>query len=188
MTDSEEQQLRSKGLLLQEPKSSGLLACGVGRDWPDARGVFLMSSEGSDTTMAVWINEEEHLSFIACRNDGDLKAAFASVCEAEASLKTELEKDGLAFAYSERLGFLTAMPGKLGGGLNVRVLMDVPNMSASRGIGDLAEKSGLKVALRQSRPGFATIEVANRSSFGVSEAHLVSSIADACVEMMSLES
>eukprot|EP00930_Biecheleria_cincta_P033259 TRINITY_DN23022_c0_g1_i1.p1 TRINITY_DN23022_c0_g1~~TRINITY_DN23022_c0_g1_i1.p1 ORF type:complete len:1401 (-),score=279.85 TRINITY_DN23022_c0_g1_i1:237-4202(-) len=184
MTDSEEQQLRSQGLLFQEPKAPGLLACGAGRHWPDARGVFLMSSEGTGTNIAAWINEEEHISFVACRNDGDLKAAFAAVCEAEALLKAELEKDGLAFSYSERLGFLTAMPGKLGGGLLVRVLMDVPQMSACRGISDLSEKAGLEVALRHSRPGGATVEVANRSSFGISEAGLVSSIADACVDMM----
>jgi len=144
-----------------------------------------MTSEGTGTNIAAWINEEEHLSLVACRSDGDLKAAFAAVCEAEASLKAELDKDGLEFAYSERLGFLTAMPGKLGGGLLVRVLMDVPSMSASRGISDLAEKAGLEVALRLSPAGVATVEVANRSSFGVSEASLVSSIADACVEMLS---
>merc|ERR1712072_1070172 len=40
MTEDEEEELRSKGNLFQEPDSTLLLSSGCGRHWPDGRGIF----------------------------------------------------------------------------------------------------------------------------------------------------
>ena len=40
MTHEEEESLRSQGNLFQEPDSTLLLASGMGRHWPDGRGIF----------------------------------------------------------------------------------------------------------------------------------------------------
>merc|ERR1711959_640023 len=40
MSEEKEEELRKKGNLFQEPDSTLLLASGMGRHWPDGRGVF----------------------------------------------------------------------------------------------------------------------------------------------------
>lgn len=186
MSEAAEKGLRSKALLMQEPKALGQLACGFGKDWPEARGVFeFLGGEGSETGLAVWINEEDHISFVATRRDGNLKAAFTALCDAEKCVREQLLTEGFEFACSDRLGALTSLPGRLGSGLSVRVQVEMPRLPASSNIASLCEE-GLEVALGPVlRGGRPTLEVANSSGFGVSEAGLITSVADACTRIIS---
>ena len=53
MTLEKEEELRSAGNLFQEPDSTLLLSGGMGRHWPDARGIF----HNNDKNLFVWVNE-----------------------------------------------------------------------------------------------------------------------------------
>ena len=53
MTEEKEEELRSAGNLFQEPDSTLLLSGGMGRHWPDARGIF----HNNDKNLFVWVNE-----------------------------------------------------------------------------------------------------------------------------------
>merc|ERR1711934_189122 len=57
MSVEEEEALRKMGNLFQEPDSTLLLASGMGRHWPDGRGVFCNDLR----TLFVWVGEEDHL-------------------------------------------------------------------------------------------------------------------------------
>ena len=48
-------------VLLQEPNSTILLASGMGRHWPDGRGVF----RNKQRTLFVWVGEEDHLRIVS---------------------------------------------------------------------------------------------------------------------------
>jgi len=61
MTSDKETELRTKGNLFQEPDSTLLLASGMGRHWPDGRGVF--HNEGAN--LFVWVGEEDHLRIVS---------------------------------------------------------------------------------------------------------------------------
>ena len=55
MSLEKEEELRSCGNLFQEPDSTLLLASGMGRHWPDGRGVF----ENEGKNLFVWVGEED---------------------------------------------------------------------------------------------------------------------------------
>jgi len=170
--------LESEGLLFKEPKSHSLLAAGVGRDWPDARGVFA----SGDHSFAAWINEEEHVTLLSSRKDGDFQAAFSNLCSAEKALDSALKQDGCGFAREERLGYLTAMPERLGTALTVSATLRLPHLSTSSDLPQICASKGLKV-VSKGRDG--TVEVASQATLGVSEASLVT--ASACSQLLQAE-
>merc|ERR1712185_884628 len=61
MSKEKEEELRKKGNLFQEPDSTLLLASGMGRHWPDGRGVFHNKGEN----LFVWVGEEDHLRIVS---------------------------------------------------------------------------------------------------------------------------
>jgi len=180
MGQDDAKELKADGILFQEPKAPELLAAGVGRDWPDARGVFT----SKDHRFAAWVNEEEHLSLIVSRQDGNLKDAFACLCSVEKALSHSLQQEGHAFSCSERLGFLMAMPERLGTGFSVSVTLRLPKLAVSANLSSLCLSHGLRL-ISATRDGVVKVE--NRSTFGVSEAGLVSAMTDACKTLLASE-
>merc|ERR1719353_1447959 len=61
MTEADEEKLRSQGNLFQEPDSTLLLASGMGRHWPDGRGIFC----NDNRNLFVWVGEEDHLRIVS---------------------------------------------------------------------------------------------------------------------------
>ena len=95
-------------------------AAGINRDWPEARGIF----ESTDGRFSVWTNEEDHLRIISLRKDGDVGAVFRHLQKGV----TALEKK-LTFAWSKKLGYLTACPTNLGTGMRAGVHIRLPKLS-----------------------------------------------------------
>jgi creatine kinase len=65
MSVEKEEELRKIGNLFQEPDSTLLLASGMGRHWPDARGVF----HNDNANLFVWVGEEDHLRIVSMQGD-----------------------------------------------------------------------------------------------------------------------
>merc|ERR1719337_504142 len=63
--EEKEETLRSTGNLFQEPDSTLLLASGMGRHWPDGRGIFC----NDNRNLFVWLNEEDHLRIVSMQGD-----------------------------------------------------------------------------------------------------------------------
>merc|ERR1719161_815294 len=61
MPEEKEEELRKVGNLFQEPDSTLLLASGMGRHWPDGRGIFHNEAKN----LFVWLNEEDHLRIVS---------------------------------------------------------------------------------------------------------------------------
>merc|ERR1711990_760095 len=61
MTLEKEEELRSAGNPFQEPDSTLLLSGGMGRHWPDARGIF----HNNDKNLFVWVNEEDQMRIVS---------------------------------------------------------------------------------------------------------------------------
>merc|ERR1719183_1931266 len=76
MSKEKEDELRAAGNLFQEPDSTLLLSSGMGRHWPDGRGVFLTK----DRNFMVWVNEEDHVRMASMEVGADVKGAFARFC------------------------------------------------------------------------------------------------------------
>merc|ERR1711959_166069 len=61
MPVEKEEELRAICNLFQEPDSTLPLASGMGRHWPDARGVFHNDAKN----LFVWVGEEDHLRIVS---------------------------------------------------------------------------------------------------------------------------
>merc|ERR1712121_71847 len=72
MTDAEQEQLINDPFLFDKPVSPLLLAAGMARDWPDARGIW----HNDQKTFLVWVNEEDHLRVISMELGGNINAVF----------------------------------------------------------------------------------------------------------------
>jgi len=74
-----------------------------------------------DQTCSVMINEEDHLRIQVLRSGFQLKKAWNAINELDSSLEQTLD-----YAYSSRLGYLTACPTNLGTGMRGSVMMHLP--------------------------------------------------------------
>ena len=62
--------------LFDKPVSPLLLASGMARDWPDARGIW----HNDKKNFLVWVNEEDHTRVISMQKGGNIKEVFDRFC------------------------------------------------------------------------------------------------------------
>jgi len=94
-------------------------------------------------TLSVMINEEDHLRMQAIKSGLQLKAVFKTIDK----IDTELEEH-LDFAFSPRLGYLTACPTNVGTGMRGSAMVHLPAMVLSDQINQVVQavnKLGLAV-------------------------------------------
>jgi creatine kinase len=184
MSQEEQQALESQGLLFQEPDAALLLSSGIGRQWPQGRGVFASQSK----RLAVWVNEENHMRFTFTEPGSALKDAFGRYCQLQETLQSSLRQAGHDFAWSEQLGFLTTCPSDLGtGGLRINVLVQLPLLSAQDGFKKICKTLGLQVrpAATAERPDLCNVAVSGR--LGISEVELANQLASGCRALVNKE-
>jgi creatine kinase len=191
MSEEEEDQLISKGYLFEEPDSTLQLSTGVGRHWPDARGVFVNSKE----TCMVWINEEEHLKLTTQQASSDVKETFTQFCRLEAALADLMRPEGYSYMCHERLGFLSAAPSNLGTGMRLSVFAKLPLLTAHPDFKDMCKSLGITlrtvtgmdtISVEKEEEHF-TWELSNNSSLGTPEVELVNALIAGCAWIIDME-
>ena len=90
MSLEKEEELRSNGNLFQEPDSTLLLSGGMGRHWPDARGIF----HNNDANMFVWVNEEDQMRIVSMEKGDDIKRIITRFSNATAQIQKVLKENG----------------------------------------------------------------------------------------------
>jgi len=75
------------------------------------------------------INEEDHLRIQVMHSGLDLQAAWQRIDRID-----DLIEDRVAFAYSEKWGYLTACPTNVGTGMRVSVMLHMPALVITRQI------------------------------------------------------
>jgi len=182
MSAQELQKLKTARLLFQEPDATVVLATGSGRDWPEARGVFLAESG----KLAAWVNEEDHLRLMSMELGGNLKVAFERFCRAEAGVQERLRKAGCDFAWNSKLGYLSSCPSNLGSGLRAEVTCRLPLLSQQPGFKVLCRRLGVQVHSNADH-GQGAWNVMNIEQLGPSEVEQVNTVIDGCRQLISLE-
>ncbi|HOI55657.1 MAG TPA: protein arginine kinase [Phycisphaerae bacterium] len=89
------------------------------------RAVLFSSSE----TESLMINEEDHLRIQVMRSGLQIDEAWRQAGDLDDRLETKLD-----FAFSSRLGYLTACPTNVGTGLRASVMMHLPALVITRQI------------------------------------------------------
>ncbi len=89
------------------------------------RGVAISGSE----TVAVMVNEEDHLRIQVLRSGLQLSEAFEDLSRID-----ELLEERASFAFHDRYGYLTACPTNVGTGIRCSVMVHLPALVISRRI------------------------------------------------------
>jgi len=124
MADCDAEDLESEHFLFGPPSCQVQLAAGVGRHWPEARGVFISGPRD----FISWVNEEDHLHATTVHVGGDLKRAFTEFSKVLSSVEQALISEGHSgFAFTDRLGYLTSCLSRLGsGGMRAGATLRLP--------------------------------------------------------------
>eukprot|EP00927_Polykrikos_kofoidii_P083263 TRINITY_DN8487_c3_g1_i1.p1 TRINITY_DN8487_c3_g1~~TRINITY_DN8487_c3_g1_i1.p1 ORF type:complete len:620 (-),score=127.35 TRINITY_DN8487_c3_g1_i1:118-1977(-) len=164
MSLAEEEQLRDADALFDAPTSALILSSGAGRNWPEARGVFL-SRRGN---FMAWVNsEEDHLRLTAWGKGGDLWSVLSRAAEVEMLLGESISGGG-GFTRSPRLGYLSAFPENVGTGMRIEVFAKFVLLSADKRLRAFAKQCGLLIR-RAADVGDDVWEIQNSKRFGVTE-------------------
>jgi creatine kinase len=181
--------LRASGYLFEPPTSSTVRSSGMDRDWPDARGVYCSDppTDGSkeQSTLLVWVNEEDHLRLMALERGPDLRAAFERFSAAANGLEKALLQDGHCFARTDNLGYLLTCPSNLGTGLRVSVSVSLPGLSVLPRYKQASHALMLDSRPDRSRPG--VFDLSNLERLGKTEVELVNTVILGVEALVSLE-
>jgi len=95
-------------------------------------------------TICVMVNEEDHLRMQAIKSGLQLKAVFKMIDRVDTELEEQLD-----FAFSPRLGYLTACPTNVGTGLRASAMVHLPAMVLSEQINQVVQAANkLNLAVR----------------------------------------
>lgn len=95
------EEMRAAGNLFQEPDSMLLVTSGMGRHWPDGRGIFHNKSQD----FFVWVNEEDHLRVISMELGDNIQAVITRLINGLDNVNKVFKANGYDFAWNEHLGF-----------------------------------------------------------------------------------
>ena len=140
MSKENEEDLRMRRNLFQEPASILFLSSGCGRHWPDARGIF----HNDANNFFVWVSEEDHMRIISMEKGDNIKAIFTRFANATRTIKEVLKENGKDFMHNDHLGFILTCPSNLGTGLRAGAMVKVPLISAREDFKAVLGKMGLQ--------------------------------------------
>merc|ERR1740117_974566 len=196
MTEEKEGQLRSCGNLFQEPDSTLLLASGMGRHWPDGRGVF----ENEGKNLFVWVGEEDHLRIVSMQGSREtpsaegknIKEVTARFMDACAEVQKVLKAEGADFMHNDHLGWVLTCPSNLGTGLRAGTMVKLPNVTNLCGgnFKGLCSAMGLQARGTGGVDSVAgtTWDISNADRIGKGEVELVNILIEAAAQMVKWES
>ncbi|KAM7376396.1 hypothetical protein PAMP_006132 [Pampus punctatissimus] len=186
MTDAEQQQLIDDHFLFDKPVSPLLLASGMARDWPDARGIW----HNDNKTFLVWVNEEDHLRVISMQKGGNMKEVFVRFCTGLTKIESLFKERSHEFMWNEHLGYVLTCPSNLGTGLRAGVHVKLPNMSKHAKFEEILKRLRLQ---KRGTGGVDTaavggvFDISNADRLGFSEVELVQMVVDGVKLLVEME-
>ncbi|XP_076030821.1 arginine kinase-like [Oratosquilla oratoria] len=181
LSTEEQEDLLERHLLFKQGDRF-LQAAGACQYWPDGRGIFL----NKDSSLVVWVNEEDHMRIISMQSGGDLGAVYERFTRAVTSLGHILP-----FSSSQRFGFLTFCPTNLGTAIRASVHIRLPNLGEDRRIlEDTADRFNLQVRGTSGEHSEAkdfVFDISNRRRLGLTEIEALQEMYDGVQEIIDME-
>merc|ERR1719181_1206131 len=194
MPEEKEEELRKVGNLFQEPDSTLLLASGMGRHWPDARGIFC----NDNRNLFVWMNEEDHMRIVSMQGSRDgptpegkqIKDVFARFIRACDKVQEVLKSKGKDFMHNEHHGWVLTCPSNLGTGLRAGAMVMLPKISARKDFKKLLGKMKLQArgtgGVDSASTG-GTWDIFNSDRIGKGEVDLVNILIEGAAQLVKWE-
>merc|ERR1711998_757193 len=194
MSVEKEDSLRKCGNLFQEPDSTLLLASGMGRCWPDGRGVF----HNNDNNLFVWVGEEDHLRIVSMQGSRDgptpegklikeVTARFIRACD---EVQKVFKAAGSDFMHNKNLGWVLTCPSNLGTGLRAGTMVMLPKLSAREDWKQICKAMGLQArgtgGVDSASTG-GTWDVSNADRIGKGEVDLVNKLIEGAAQLVKWE-
>ncbi|XP_063096950.1 creatine kinase B-type isoform X1 [Cavia porcellus] len=186
MTEAEQQQLIDDHFLFDKPVSPLLLASGMARDWPDARGIW----HNDNKTFLVWVNEEDHLRVISMQKGGNMKEVFTRFCTGLTQIETLFKSKNYEFMWNPHLGYILTCPSNLGTGLRAGVHIKLPHLGKHEKFPEVLKRLRLQ---KRGTGGVDTaavggvFDVSNADRLGFSEVELVQMVVDGVKLLIEME-
>uniref|UniRef100_UPI00358FD500 creatine kinase U-type, mitochondrial-like n=1 Tax=Myxine glutinosa TaxID=7769 RepID=UPI00358FD500 len=177
MSEADQQRLIDDHLLFDKPVSPLLIAAGMARDWPDARGIW----HNHQKTFVVWVNEEDHIRLISMEKGGNMRKVFESFCHGLKEVERLIHKQGKEFMWDSHLGYILTCPSNLGTGLRASVHIRLPHLSKDPRFPSILENLRLQ---KRGTGGVDTaavgniFDISNLDRLGISEVELVQMVID----------
>lgn len=186
MSNEEHDDLIKRHILFHDPDEWAISA-NLGRDWPDARGIYCNDWEKTPNVM-IWCNSEDHLRIICMRKGGDLLGVFSALSRTLQEMETALEQRGHSFVYHDQLGFLNTSPTNLGTALRASVFVKLVRLGKQPGFYDLAKRLRLEVHTPHTDKRYTGIfDVSNAERLGKSEVQLLNIMIQGVGRLIELE-
>jgi len=194
MSEAEEDKLRKTGNLFQEPDSTLLLASGMGRHWPDGRGIFC----NNNRNLFVWLNEEDHMRIVSMQGDRgkpthegkQIKEVFARFIRACDEVQKVLKAKGYDFMHSAHHGWILTCPSNLGTGLRAGTMVKLPLLSARSDFKAILGKMGLQArgtgGVDSASTG-GTWDISNADRIGKGEVQLCNILIEGAAKLVQWE-
>ncbi len=137
---------------------------------PEKAGVVI----SKDQSISVMINEEDHLRIQVIKSGYRFKQAWNSVNGVDTALE-----DGLDYAFSSKIGFLTACPTNVGTGMRASAMMHLPALVISSQMEKVVRAvNQLGIAVRGlfgegSDASGSIFQISNQTTLGESEQEII---------------
>lgn len=181
MTEEERSQLIADHFLFKGGDKY-LIAAGMEREWPQARGIF----HNDKKTFLVWINEEDHLRIISMQKGADILEVFQRLSEAAKKIAAKAE-----FAHDDHLGYIATCPTNVGTGMRASVHIKLPKLGKKKEqhqkIADkyFVQIRGIHGEHTETDDGI--FDISNKRRLGRSEVQLVQDMYDGVKAMIDAE-
>merc|ERR1719266_1343574 len=90
-----------------------LIAAGMERDWPDARGIF----HNKEKTFLVWVNEEDQMRVISMQKGGNVAEVFERWAKGVNAVEEVVKAAGYKYMQDDHLGNFSSCISNVGTGL-----------------------------------------------------------------------
>lgn len=141
----------------------------------------LMSSKGGsgalvskDQSCVIMINEEDHLRIQVLRNGFNFKRAWSAIDALDTAIEAKL-----TYAFSRKLGYLTACPTNLGTGIRASAMMHLPALTLANQMEKVVRAvNQLGIAVRGlfgegSDASGSVFQISNQTTLGESEQEII---------------
>jgi protein arginine kinase len=142
-----------------------------------------------DEALCVMINEEDHLRMQALLPGLQIRQAWAAIDDVDTRLEKKLD-----YAFSSRLGYLTACPTNLGTGIRVSAMLHLPGLVLGEQINPIIQavnKLGLAVRGLYGEGTEAlgnVFQVSNQMTLGEAEPEIVERLSKVVAQLIEHES
>jgi len=139
MTNEQHEHYMTRRMCFLDPDEFKL-AAGLGRDWPDARGIYCCSHwdsslrrrhissvrrtevpptdidywEENPPNVCIWANYDDHFWVVSVNKGGNVQSVFKNLSDAVRQLELSLMERNYNFCVHPKLGFLTSSPTNVG--------------------------------------------------------------------------